>query len=321
MTGTVIDSGDGVTHIVPVVSGYVIGSCIKHIPLAGRTITDFIAEQLRNRGEPVPPDQILDVSRRIKEMHCYVCPDLVKEYGKYDAQPDKHFVTYEGADTKTKKPFTVDIGYERFLGPELFFNPEIFSSDFSTPLPDLIDQVVQACPIDTRKKLYSYITLSGGSTMYKNFTRRIERDLTKKVKERHDKNIAAFPDMDLKMLDVNVITHPFQRFAVWFGGSMLAAQPDVIKSFHTRYAACHDSIAHNIYKLRSYFTVILPQVSHLYAHNTFSYVLLFFVLFVVQCGLPRARSPHRPHQPRLPVPLSAPSTRASLGASCAASSA
>lgn len=36
LTGTVIDAGDGVTHIIPVAEGYVIGSCIKHIPLAGR---------------------------------------------------------------------------------------------------------------------------------------------------------------------------------------------------------------------------------------------------------------------------------------------
>ena len=37
-TGTVIDSGDGVTHVIPVVDGYAIGSAIKHIPLAGRDI-------------------------------------------------------------------------------------------------------------------------------------------------------------------------------------------------------------------------------------------------------------------------------------------
>lgn len=36
LTGTVIDSGDGVTHVVPVVDGYVIGSSIKSIPIAGR---------------------------------------------------------------------------------------------------------------------------------------------------------------------------------------------------------------------------------------------------------------------------------------------
>ena len=37
----VIDSGDGVTHVFPVADGFVIGSCVKHIPLAGRDITKF----------------------------------------------------------------------------------------------------------------------------------------------------------------------------------------------------------------------------------------------------------------------------------------
>ncbi|KAM3177490.1 Actin-related protein 3, partial [Hymenolepis weldensis] len=46
LTGTVIDSGDGVTHIIPVVDGYVVGSCIKHIPIAGRDITSFIQQLL-----------------------------------------------------------------------------------------------------------------------------------------------------------------------------------------------------------------------------------------------------------------------------------
>lgn len=46
-TGTVLDSGDGVTHIIPVVDGFVINSCIKHIPLAGRNMTSFISDMLR----------------------------------------------------------------------------------------------------------------------------------------------------------------------------------------------------------------------------------------------------------------------------------
>eukprot|EP00461_Guttulinopsis_vulgaris_P000289 UN00289 len=234
VTGTVIDSGDGVTHVIPVVSGYVIGSCIKHIPMAGRTITDFMMDQLRARGEPVPADQMIDVARRVKEMYCYVSPDLVKEYKKYDDEPQKHIVQYTGNDLRTKAPFTIDIGYERFLAPELFFNPEIFSSDFTTPLPDLVDQVIQACPIDTRKQLYSYITLSGGSTMYKNFTRRIERDLKQKTSARHEMNTKLFPQLDLKPIEVNVIAHKFQRFAVWFGGSLLCTQAHVLGAFHTR---------------------------------------------------------------------------------------
>lgn len=46
MTGTVIDSGDGVTHVFPVCDGFVIGSCVKSIPLAGSDITKFIADTL-----------------------------------------------------------------------------------------------------------------------------------------------------------------------------------------------------------------------------------------------------------------------------------
>ena len=49
LTGVVIDSGDGVTHVIPVAEGYVIGSCIKHIPIAGRSITSFIQHLLRER--------------------------------------------------------------------------------------------------------------------------------------------------------------------------------------------------------------------------------------------------------------------------------
>lgn len=56
LTGTVIDSGDGVTHVIPVAEGYVIGSCIKHIPLAGRSITQFIQQLMRERREPIPSE-------------------------------------------------------------------------------------------------------------------------------------------------------------------------------------------------------------------------------------------------------------------------
>lgn len=55
-TGTVLDSGDGVTHIIPVVDGFIINSCIKHIPLAGSNMTAFIANILRERGEKCPAE-------------------------------------------------------------------------------------------------------------------------------------------------------------------------------------------------------------------------------------------------------------------------
>jgi len=233
VTGTVIDSGDGVTHIIPVFEGYVIGSCIKHIPLAGRDVTNFVVQQLRDRGEDLPPDTALDIAKKIKEMYCYVCPDIVKEYQKYDTDPTR-FRQVSGKDARSNKEYKIDVGYERFLGPEIFFSPEIFSSDFTDPLPDVVDTTIQACPIDTRRPLYNYITLSGGSTMFKHFVKRLERDIKRKVKDRFDYTQKKYPGINVKQIDVNVVTHPFQRFAVWFGGSMLASQPEFLGYFHTR---------------------------------------------------------------------------------------
>lgn len=55
--------------------------------------------------------------------YSYVCPDLIKEYAKFDAKPDKYFKTYTGTKRSSGASYTAEIGYERFLGPEVFFNP------------------------------------------------------------------------------------------------------------------------------------------------------------------------------------------------------
>jgi len=235
LTGTVIDSGDGVTHVIPVAEGYVIGSSIKHIPLAGRDITAFVQQLLRERNEPIPPAESMDAAKRVKETYSYVCPDVVKEFSKYDADPDKWFKQFTAENQVTRKPYTVDVGYERFLGPEIFFNPEIFSSDFLTPLPKVVDDTIQTCPIDVRRGLYKNIVLSGGSTMFKDFGKRLQRDIKRAVDYRIKRSeelsggrIKAVP------LEVNVISHHMQRYAVWFGGSMLASTPEFYNVCHTK---------------------------------------------------------------------------------------
>jgi actin-related protein 3 len=232
MTGTVVDSGDGVTHIIPVVDGYILASSIKHIPLAGRDITNFILHHLKERESNIPPEDALMIAQKIKEQHSYVASDIAKEFNKYDKNPQKYLEKYTGIRKQTNTEYSIDVFYERFLGPELFFNPDIFSSDFTTPLPTLVDRVIQSCPIDTRRKLYSNIVLSGGSTMFKHFGRRLERDVDNLVATRLQKSFerAGGKGEPPKKIDVNVISHPMQRYAVWFGGSMLAG----LEGFHSQ---------------------------------------------------------------------------------------
>jgi actin-related protein 3 len=103
----------------------VIGSCIKHIPIAGRNITYFIQSLLREREIGIPPEQSLETAKAIKERYSYICPDIAKEFAKYDSEPSKWLRKYDGINSVTKQPFSVDVGYERFLGPEIFFHPEV----------------------------------------------------------------------------------------------------------------------------------------------------------------------------------------------------
>lgn len=98
LTGVVIDSGDGVTHVIPVADGYVIGSCIKHIPIAGRDITYSIQSLLRERETKIPPEQSMETARAIKERFCYICPDIAKEFAKYDQDLPKWIKKFEGVN-------------------------------------------------------------------------------------------------------------------------------------------------------------------------------------------------------------------------------
>jgi len=233
LSGVVIDSGDGVTHVIPVAEGYVIGSCIKHIPIAGRSITSFIQHLLREREIGIPPEQSLETAKAIKERHCYMSPNLAKEFHKYDTEPGKYIKQYTGINAITKKEFTVDVGYERFLGPEIFFHPEFANPDFTVPISETVDTVVQNCPIDTRRDLYRNIVLSGGSTMFKDLGKRLERDIRKSVDGRL-KVTEALTGQTPKPIEVQVISHQMQRYAVWFGGSLLASTPEFYQVSHTK---------------------------------------------------------------------------------------
>ncbi|VAI58104.1 actin-related protein 3 isoform X2 [Triticum aestivum] len=197
--------------------------------------TVSVLSHLQERGEHIPPEESFDVARRAKEMYCYTCSDIVKEFNKHDREPSKYIKRLTGIKPKTGAPYTCDIGYERFLGPEIFFHPEIYNNDFTTPLQDVIDKCIQSSPIDTRRALYKNIVLSGGSTMFKDFHRRLQRDLKKIVDVRvRASNTRLGGDAKAQPVEVNVVSHPIQRYAVWFGGSVLASTAEFYEACHTK---------------------------------------------------------------------------------------
>jgi len=236
LTGMVVDSGDALTHVIPVADGYVISSCIQEIPLGGKHVTEFVSDMLRDRGEPVPPEQRLEAARQIKEQHSYLSRDVVEEYQKFD-QDAKRFKSLSGVFPKTKEKWSIAIGYERFLAPEIFFNPEIFVDTVTKPLPDLVDRCIMGCPMDYRRRLYNNIVLSGGSTTFTHFKERLQRDLQVVVDTRLAQVQASAGGAAPRSIPVQVRggkRRNQQRFAAWLGGSLFAAEPNFASHCKTK---------------------------------------------------------------------------------------
>ena len=78
-TGIVLDSGDGVSHAVPVYEGFAMPNSIRRIDIAGRDVTEHMQTLLRKAGYIFHTSAEKEVVRTIKEKTGYVALDPNKE--------------------------------------------------------------------------------------------------------------------------------------------------------------------------------------------------------------------------------------------------
>eukprot|EP01036_Dinobryon_divergens_P022714 gene22714-30997_t len=203
-TGVVLDSGDGVTHVVPVYEGLTVPSAVMRMDIAGRDVTNYLQLLLRRGGRNFQTSAELEVVREIKESHCVVAlnPSDPSSSSSSSGEPSKFAYTLPDGSV-------CELGPEAFRAPEILFSPHLVGSEHRG-LHDLLVKSVMRCDIDLRRVLFSEIVLSGGSTMFPGFGERLLSEL-----RRHP----------LAPRDTKIKIHaPTERlYSTWIGGSLLAS--------------------------------------------------------------------------------------------------
>lgn len=210
-SGVVVDSGDGVTHIVPVYESTVLNHQTRRLDIAGRDVTKNLINLLLRRGYAFNRTADFDTVREIKEKLCYASYDL--DFDTKLANETTSLVrNYELPDGRVIK-----ISSERFEAPECLFQPGLV--DVEQPgIGESLFQTIQSCDVDIRSTLYKSIVLSGGSSMYPGLPSRLEKEL----KQQWLVHVLKGDPSRLDKFKVRIEDPPRRKHMVFIGGAVLA---------------------------------------------------------------------------------------------------
>ncbi|XP_046729992.1 uncharacterized protein LOC124401623 [Silurus meridionalis] len=202
--GVVFDSGDGVSHSVPVFDGYCLPHAVQRFNLSGRDVTLHLQQLLTEQGVCMRTSAEMEIVREMKERCCCVAlNDEVELSEGGGAYTQVHYTLPDGQ--------VVSLATERFRAPEILFRPELIGQDYYGMHESVFKSVLRS-DVDLRRELVENIILSGGNTLLSGLPDRLQQEISR----------LAPAGLGEK---VKVTSPPDRDFSVWRGGAILASMP------------------------------------------------------------------------------------------------
>jgi len=168
-TGISVESGEGLTWVVPIIDGKVVDHAVQRLTLSGKDVSEYLRTLLLGYGVNITSSAQRDILREIKEQNCFIALNPLEV-----AKNNTDVTNYILPDGETAKiPMSV-----RVNAPEILFHPELLGYNTASIAQAIINAIMKLDKQYWRTMLKN-IVLSGGNSMFQGFNFRLEDEIKK----------------------------------------------------------------------------------------------------------------------------------------------
>ena len=197
-TGFSLESGEGITQLVPVYDGFALKNAAGKFSLSGRDLSEYISSLLKDKCYRFYSSSEINLAKAIKEKECYVAENFEEEKKKIESS---EFILPDGKSLNLKE--------EKIYCPEALFDPKTMCK-LEEGIVESCYNTIQKCDNDLKSEMFGNIVISGGNTNFKGFNNRFLLEMEKIVKDK----------FKIKIHDVND-----KISAVWEGAKIFSMKP------------------------------------------------------------------------------------------------
>ena len=213
-TGTVLESGEGVTQSCVIYEGYSLPNSYERFDYGGADVSKYLQILLTKKGYQFYNSTEFRLVNEMKENSCFCLSDNINiDINNARKGLNKNPINYYLPDGTT-----ISIGEESLLAPEILFNTELMGKEYLS-FTDIIMSSINKIDIQLRYKSYENILLSGGNTCFNGLYEQLHTELKNKL---------------IKNMKINLNKTDKPEFCCWIGGNIISTLEIFKKMWVTR---------------------------------------------------------------------------------------